>query len=334
MHSDEPKDVSTILCALFPNCIQVQAHSPVDLDVLQSDGSEIRKDLTSIPGASYQSYHDTPTHELTAVTVPVPMPGMLTIKATAKPGALPTDTYSISVTQNGVTSWIAQDVPVAEIPSAGYSVVPNSAPIPSISGPTTVEATGPSGAVVSLTGSGTDPDGDAFSLRWYSALGDTDGPTFSGQIPLGFSQVVLVATDSKGATGTTDTLVKVQDTTPPVISNTPAKIALPATGRNGAAATWVIPTAIDLVSGVVAVACDHQSGSTFPLGRTLVTCSASDAAGNTTKATFTVFVYWDKDDEPCHDSPGHIRSGDKEDEQSRRDHRKCHDSQGNKPRGG
>src|SRR6185369_12936095 len=36
--------------------------------------------------------------------------------------------------------------------------------------------------------------------------------------------------------------------------------------------------------------CDRQSGSTFPLFNTIVTCSAVDAAGNRGSASFSVFV--------------------------------------------
>jgi hypothetical protein len=49
-------------------------------------------------------------------------------------------------------------------------------------------------------------------------------------------------------------------------------------------------TASDLVSGSVAVTCLPASGSTFPLGITAVSCTATDAAGNSASAGFTVTV--------------------------------------------
>ena len=49
-------------------------------------------------------------------------------------------------------------------------------------------------------------------------------------------------------------------------------------------------TADDLVSGNLPVTCTPASGSTFPLGITTVTCTATDAAGNTGTATFTIEV--------------------------------------------
>jgi hypothetical protein len=39
------------------------------------------------------------------------------------------------------------------------------------------------------------------------------------------------------------------------------------------------------------VTCTPASGSTFPLGATTVTCSATDTAGNTGSSTFTVTVW-------------------------------------------
>lgn len=49
-------------------------------------------------------------------------------------------------------------------------------------------------------------------------------------------------------------------------------------------------TAIDDVDGSVVVSCTPRSGSFFPLGRTKVTCSASDSSGNTRQARFTITV--------------------------------------------
>ena len=49
-------------------------------------------------------------------------------------------------------------------------------------------------------------------------------------------------------------------------------------------------TAQDDVDGVVPVTCSPRSGSRFAVGRTRVTCSATDTSGNTSAATFTVTV--------------------------------------------
>src|SRR5262249_59177198 len=43
--------------------------------------------------------------------------------------------------------------------------------------------------------------------------------------------------------------------------------------------------------GVQSVVCSPPSGSTFPAGTTTVTCTATDAAGNTAQCTFTVTTF-------------------------------------------
>jgi hypothetical protein len=84
------------------------------------------------------------------------------------------------------------------------------------------------------------------------------------------------------------------DTTPPNISGTPANITNEATSAAGATASWTAPTASDVVDGSVNVDCHSdsglKSGDTFPLGTTLVTCTAKDAAGNSSTTTFSVTV--------------------------------------------
>jgi hypothetical protein len=49
-------------------------------------------------------------------------------------------------------------------------------------------------------------------------------------------------------------------------------------------------SATDAVDGTVAVACTPRSGSFFKVGRTKVTCSATDSSGNTGRARFTITV--------------------------------------------
>jgi hypothetical protein len=76
--------------------------------------------------------------------------------------------------------------------------------------------------------------------------------------------------------------------TKPVMSNVPSNQVLEATSSQGAVATFATPTASD-EQGSVSVTCTPQSGSTFPLGVTTVSCSATNSAGTTTN-TFTVTV--------------------------------------------
>ena len=78
------------------------------------------------------------------------------------------------------------------------------------------------------------------------------------------------------------------DTTAPVVT-VPANAIVEATGPVGAAFTYTA-SATDTVSGNLAVACTPASGTTFPLGTTTVTCTATDAHGNSGAASFTVTV--------------------------------------------
>ena len=79
------------------------------------------------------------------------------------------------------------------------------------------------------------------------------------------------------------------DVTSPVLS-LPEDITKEAEGPNGATVSWSAPTATDDVDVSVTVNCDKTSGDTFPLGITTVTCSATDAAGNTASDSFAVTV--------------------------------------------
>ncbi|MGH9903142.1 MAG: HYR domain-containing protein, partial [Pyrinomonadaceae bacterium] len=81
--------------------------------------------------------------------------------------------------------------------------------------------------------------------------------------------------------------VTVIDDTPPVIAQ-PSEITTNATMPSGAVVSFA-PQATDNV-GVVSLACAPPAGSVFPIGTTLVQCTAGDAAGNAAGAGFNVKV--------------------------------------------
>jgi hypothetical protein len=74
------------------------------------------------------------------------------------------------------------------------------------------------------------------------------------------------------------------DTTAPTL---PVDLALEATSALGAVATFAVSDNLDLSPQV---ACDHDSGAVFPIGETLVSCTAVDEAGNQSQGTFTITV--------------------------------------------
>lgn len=76
--------------------------------------------------------------------------------------------------------------------------------------------------------------------------------------------------------------------TPPVLQ-LPASITAEATSASGAAVPYTA-TATDDFDPSPVVSCSPASGSTFPLGTTTVTCTATDAAGNSSSGSFTVTV--------------------------------------------
>lgn len=162
--------------------------------------------------------------------------------------------------------------------SATMSVVDTTAPQVTTTD-TTAEATGPAGAKVGFASSAHDLVDGAVGTSCTPASGSTFG--------LGNTTVICTATDAHGNTGTATAKVTVRDTTGPSI--TLADQTIEATGPTGATATFT-PTATDLVSGDRPVTCARDSGSTFAIGTTPVSCTATDAAGNTTSAGFTVTV--------------------------------------------
>ena len=174
--------------------------------------------------------------------------------------------------------------------SADFTVTVRDTTPPTVEVPTVddVEATGPDGATV--------------TFGEVSATDVVDGPLnptcsqASGTVfPLGSTTVTCAATDAAGNKGERSFTVKVVDTTAPEV-HTPANLVVGNTLPTGASnVIYTGASATDAVSGEVPVTCAPPSGSTFPLGVTTVTCTATDKAGNTGEATFTVEVQdWTK----------------------------------------
>jgi hypothetical protein len=69
-----------------------------------------------------------------------------------------------------------------------------------------------------------------------------------------------------------------------------ADINVQAFDETGSAVTYPTPIATDQVDGNVTVTCLPASGSMFPVGTTIVTCSASDHSKNQAQTTFKVTV--------------------------------------------
>ncbi len=148
----------------------------------------------------------------------------------------------------------------------------------------TTEATSAAGAVVTYTSP--------------TALDAVDGPVSVSCSPssgenyiLGDTTVICNAVDSNSNPATPTTFViHVVDTSAPVIA-AHADITVQATSASGAVVTYTSPATSDLVDGAGVASCSPVAGSTFPLGNTTVTCTATDTHNNTAiPTTFVVHV--------------------------------------------
>lgn len=144
----------------------------------------------------------------------------------------------------------------------------------------TVEATGPSGAVVDFTASASDLVDGSTTVSC--------SPASHTVFALGTTTVTCSSTDAAGNTDSDSFDVIVQDTTAPTL-HLPADKSVLATSATGAVVSYTA-TADDLVDQDVSVDCAPPSGSAFPAGTTVVNCTATDGAGNTAHGSFNVAV--------------------------------------------
>jgi hypothetical protein len=143
----------------------------------------------------------------------------------------------------------------------------------------TVAADGTCHAGASVDGGSFDPDGDPIQCIQVP----------SGPFDEGTTAVTLTCTDSHGDSSSCTATVIVVDQSGPAIT-CPADQALECNdGAGGAVATFTA-TAIDNCSADPTVTCVPPSGSTFSLGATVATCSASDDQGNGSRCSHTVTV--------------------------------------------
>ncbi|HVG22436.1 MAG TPA: HYR domain-containing protein, partial [Blastocatellia bacterium] len=118
----------------------------------------------------------------------------------------------------------------------------------------------------------------------------TCAPPAGSTFAKGTTTVSCSVSDASGNTASCSFTVTVNDTQPPSIS-CPANVTQ-STDSNQCSAVVTYPnaTATDNCPGVGTPACSPPSGSTFPKGTTTVSCSVSDASGNSANCSFTVTV--------------------------------------------
>ena len=104
----------------------------------------------------------------------------------------------------------------------------------------------------------------------------------------GVTEVTYSATDSAGNVSAPQALTVRLDTQAPVLTGGTDR-TVPATGPSGAAVPYGV-TATDNLGGPLTPVCVPADGTTFPVGTTPVTCTATDEAGNVGTVGFSVTV--------------------------------------------
>jgi HYR domain/PA14 domain/Secretion system C-terminal sorting domain len=113
-------------------------------------------------------------------------------------------------------------------------------------------------------------------------------------LPLGITTLNYIATDASGNSAVCNFKVTVGadpcpgDVSGPVFAGCPGTINLVATTLN-VTASWTAPTATDNCGGAT-INSNYAPGSSFPVGTTMVSYTASDAKGNLSTCTFNVIV--------------------------------------------
>jgi Ca2+-binding RTX toxin-like protein len=161
--------------------------------------------------------------------------------------------------------------------------LPPGAPTLSVPGEATLEATastGASGASLAVTAATSDG----------APLSPVCTPALASTFPLGVTTVSCTATDTaKGLSITRSFPVTVRDTIPPALT-VPDDMNVAAEGAFGAHVSYVVSVFEAVDTTPPAVSCAPDSGAVFPIGATVVSCRASDKAGNQGFAHFKVTV--------------------------------------------
>ncbi len=177
----------------------------------------------------------------------------------------------------------------ATVPSEGGSISATSTtigPVPpewandtagisGCAGPMDVNADGPSHVtIVAPPVAGTGYAVTVTYGRSLSPAGVSDASSITGFTSVTFSLAVADA-----------------DTSPPAFTAGAPDLETTTNDPAGVAVGFDLPVATDDRDPQPVVGCDPASGSTFPIGVTTVTCTATDATGNAATESFTVTVH-------------------------------------------
>ena len=282
---------------LIPNqaaeVLLISALCPVNLMITDPLGRRLGYDpvsqsvLNEIPSSTSLS----PGVEPQVLWIGDPQPGRYEVRLTGWPDVGTDPSYVVRADRVGgavgpIIAVAGATAPLQE-DSFDFELVPNQPPAAD-AGPDQTVAAGPDcTASVSLDGSGSsDPDGDTLYYTWEGAFGTAEGVRPTVSLPLGSYTIRLSVHDGKGQVSRDSVEITVEDRTPPTIT---------VPERTTAEQTSLAGTPVSLPDPVVTDNCSQASVSndapaTSPLGSTLVTYTAIDAAGNVGTATTTVVV--------------------------------------------
>ena len=172
--------------------------------------------------------------------------------------------------------------PVVVEPSQQTKLPPvqtNTKPTLTIPKQITQEATSSSGATVNYNVSGQDKEDGAIT----PACSYPSGYVF----PIGTTTVSCTVDDSNNNSISGSFTVTIRDTTPP---NIPAFQPTEGVRDETGVQVFFTVTASDLVDGDVPASCNYPSGYKFPIGVTLLTCTADDSKGNHASRSLQITV--------------------------------------------
>ncbi|RNJ73449.1 MAG: HYR domain-containing protein [Thaumarchaeota archaeon S13] len=181
------------------------------------------------------------------------------------------DSASDNVAVDNVQVWVSGGAAVARDTAAPALALPAAI---------TLAQTSPAGAAVSYTATATDAVDGTIAPKCTPASGST--------FAVGSRHVECWAVDRLGNAASGRFSVTVTDAVAPVLA-VPSGITAAATSDSGATVAFTA-TATDAVDGTLTPSCTPAGGSTFAVGETEVTCMATDRAGNSASASFTVTV--------------------------------------------
>lgn len=272
-----------------PPTFAVNRGSPL---TFQLTGSDPDSQPTLISGPLPEGATMTPTLPITATS---PATTFTWTPTTENWGGPAFGTYRIDFAVNDSTN-LKKILPVT------INVFRSPPPVITCTIPATLEATSSAGGTLEVSAEVGDPDSASATITWERDgtvvhTGSLALPTWPARastswsyaLGLGSHTIRVKASDEQNTQATCQGTVLVRDTTPPVM---PAlvNLVIEATSASGAAVPYVVPNANDAVDGARPLACTPASGSTFPIATTVVTCSATDGAGNSATAAFTVTV--------------------------------------------